>query len=181
MEKAREKLKDMAEGGNLSDSSVEENTEPRWKKYARNRGQSKAKEEFSTLVSTLIVLATAAWNAPESVKPSKDEIAGVSEHLTGIILRHVDISSAITADVIDVIGILAISAVYISRVGPELRALRGGGSEGGGGRPPKPLGSPPGGNGARPSVEEPVIKVPLSSDAKNFLDRISGGGTNEAQ
>lgn len=175
MEKAREKLRDLSEGGNLSEGGVaEETVEPRWKKYARNRGQNKAKEEFATLVSSLLVIASTAWNVPETIKPSKDEITGISTHLTGIILRHVDISNAMTADVIDVIGILAISGAYFSRVGPELKSLRGGGAPGGGSGPRPNVEPPLGGSGVK--VEVPLPRVPLSSDAQDFLNNIANRG-----
>jgi hypothetical protein len=44
-----------------------------------------------------------------------------SEHFSSIILRHIDISGAITGDILDAVGLLAVIGSWLTRVGPELR------------------------------------------------------------
>ncbi len=129
-----EKLKDVVtnEEGSSDGRKTFEELSPsgKWSRLHPKGGrkpkdQSNLQEDFSTLVTSVFVLVVAAWNAPETVKPNNDEVNGLSFRVTRIILRHVDLSGRITADVLDLIGIIAIGASYYSRVAPDIKRLNG--------------------------------------------------------
>jgi hypothetical protein len=92
-----------------------------WRRYSQKAKTEKSKAELATLVSTVFVLLLALWPAPETVKPNPTEVDAFSEHFSSIILRHIDLSGAITGDVLDAIGLVAVLGSWLTRVGPELR------------------------------------------------------------
>lgn len=94
------------------------------KKGRKPKEQENLQEDFSTLVTSLLVVVVTAWNAPEQIKPNNDELGGLSFRITRITLRHIDLSGKVTADVLDLIGIIAIGASYYSRVAPQLKQLQ---------------------------------------------------------
>lgn len=124
IDRAKNKLVEMGQDSIDGGSVVtEDKPKSNWRKYSNKAKQDRSKAEFATLVSTVIILLVALWPAPDTVKPNELEVNALSEHLSNIVLRHFDLSGAITADVLDVIGIIAVTGTWLSRVGPELRAL----------------------------------------------------------
>lgn len=157
----------MTEGGDLLEAPAEgEAPKKKWNKYSSKAKQEAARTELATLVSTLLVFGTLAWKAPETIKPNGDELNAVGFHLSGIIGRHIDISSVLTKDMLDVIGIMAVTAAYLSRINPEMKRLRGGGNE----PPPGPPRGPTIFTPPPPSGEE--MEMPVSPDTRAFLNRI---------
>lgn len=73
------------------------------------------------LVVSVITLLVAVAKVPEQVKPNGDEINLFSEHLSGIMLRHLPINNKLSADALDVIGLIAVTASWYSRVHSDLR------------------------------------------------------------
>ena len=55
------------------------------------------------------------------IKPNESELGVFSNHLTGILIRHLPISKGLSADALDIIGIFAVVSGYYARVSPELR------------------------------------------------------------
>lgn len=175
MDRAKSKLAEMSEGGDLyTPSEAEPPAKKKWNKYTPKAKQEETRTEFATLVSTIVVLGVLAWKAPDSVKPNGEEINAVSYHLAGIITRHIDISSAMTKDVLDTIGILAVSASYLTRVSPEMKRLSG--NDGSSNLPPRPPSPSP---FPLPPEPDEVDRADHSSmpnvskDTSDFLDNLS--------
>ncbi len=98
-------------------------------KRARKPWVSKEKRDeqsgrIATLVTSIFIMLVAGWQVPDELKPSEEEINAVSGFSTSILLRHVDISGRLTADVIDVIGIIGITAAYVTRTSVAWRNYR---------------------------------------------------------
>lgn len=116
-ERLSDKLSSFAQEDNLS-GNISEST--KWRR--KQKGKSgEAEVEFAALVSSLFVVIVVVWRAPEEIKPNEDESNGISNRVSKIILRHVDISGRMTADMLDLIGILAIGASWYARVAPAIR------------------------------------------------------------
>lgn len=100
--------------------------EPQEKKSKSAPGylRPQQREELSTLVASVFVMAIAASNVPDDIAPDSDEINGISEHLIKILARHVDLSKRLTGDVLDIIGIIAIASGWYARVSPILSEMR---------------------------------------------------------
>jgi hypothetical protein len=91
------------------------------------RGRKKktaATDEFSTLIVSVSVLILSFSNMPEQIKPNDAELRVLANHLSGLMLRHLPISSKFSADSLDIIGILAVLSGYYARVSPALKELR---------------------------------------------------------
>jgi hypothetical protein len=176
IDRAKSKLVEMG-NAEVSGSPAAEKPEPRWKRYQKGAKERLEKEEtkaeLATLVSTIIVLLLAMWPAPDSVKPNQAETDGFSEHTCSIIVRHIDLSGKITGDVLDVIGLLAVIGSWLTRVGPELRAINEQNEKTKvvGGVPTKALKS-----GKTMPVQEVRSKTPieeLSPATKSYLDELA--------
>jgi len=105
--------------GMLSDDSEPEHIETRGRKK-----KTAAQDEFNTLTIALLSLVLSVTNIPENVKPNDSELAQFSNHLTGLLLRHLPISGKFSADALDIIGLLAVGSGWYARVAPELKAAR---------------------------------------------------------
>lgn len=105
---------------------AEDDDEPKEKKSKSAPGyiRPQQREELSTLVSSVFVMIIAASNVPDEIAPDNDEINGISEHLIKILARHVDLSKRLTGDVLDIIGIIAISSGWYARVAPIIAEMR---------------------------------------------------------
>jgi hypothetical protein len=80
----------------------------------------KAREDFSVLVVSVVTLLVTFAKVDERVKPNGDEINIFSEHISGIMLRHLPISNKMSADALDIIGLMAVTATWYSRVHADL-------------------------------------------------------------
>ncbi len=98
-------------------------------KPKRGRPSKTNKQEFSTLVVSVLTLVVTFIKVDERVKPNNTEIATLSDHLSNIMLRHLPINNALSADAIDVIGIFAVSALWYQRVSVDLPRLKPGNEE----------------------------------------------------
>ena len=85
------------------------------KKWVPKEKRQEQESNIATLITSLLVMLLAGWKVPDELKPSEDEVTAVSGFGVSILLRHVDISGRLTAGAIDVIGIVAVTAGYISR------------------------------------------------------------------
>lgn len=115
----QEKLKRASERVGLFDE--EDSTE-----RIETRGRKKkgaVQDEFSTLVIALLTLAVSFANIPEQVKPNQSELSIFSNHLTGIMIRHLPISNKFSADSLDIIGLVAVCSGWYARVAPEIKNL----------------------------------------------------------
>jgi hypothetical protein len=128
LDRAKAKLVEPYQEG-ASDNTAATTDKPKkdWrrysKKYRNDYKQESSKTELATLVSTILILVLATWPAPDEVKPNSTEVDAFSEHLSSIIVRHIDISGAITGDILDAVGLLAVIGSWLTRVGPQLRTL----------------------------------------------------------
>ncbi len=115
--RAKNKMKEMMN---------DEDEQPQEKKSKSAPGyiRPQQREELATLVSSVFVMAIAASNVPDEIAPDSDEINGISEHLIKILARHVDLSKRLTGDVLDIIGIIAITSGWYARVAPALSDMR---------------------------------------------------------
>jgi hypothetical protein len=92
-------------------------------KYHR-RKKARAEEttsEIATLFSSLVVLALSQSSLPRELHPEQGEIDVVTNNLSRILSRHIDLSSKLSGDAIDVIGIVIVTSGWYARVSPELR------------------------------------------------------------
>jgi hypothetical protein len=80
----------------------------------------RAREDFSVLVVSVVTLLVTFAKVEERIKPNGDEINLFSEHLSGILLRHLPINNKLSADALDLIGIMAATATWYSRVHDQL-------------------------------------------------------------
>ena len=84
--------------------------------------KSKAnQDEFNSLVIAVLTLGVSFANMRPEIKPNESELGVFSNHLTGILIRHLPISKGLSADALDIIGIFAVISGYYARVSPELR------------------------------------------------------------
>jgi hypothetical protein len=78
-------------------------------------------EEFNSLVIAVLTLGVSFANMRPEIKPNESELGVFSNHLTGILIRHLPIAKGLSADALDVIGIFAVISGYYARVSPELK------------------------------------------------------------
>lgn len=76
----------------------------------------RAREDFSILVVSVITLLVAVAKVDDRVKPNESEINLFSDHLSGIMLRHLPINNKLSADALDIIGMMAVTATWYSRI-----------------------------------------------------------------
>ena len=91
----------------------------REKYKAKKKGSTN--EDFSTIVVTLLTLALSAWNVPADLKPNGDEVNALSVPATRMLLRHVPITAKLSADALDVIGMIGAMSAYYARTNPAWR------------------------------------------------------------
>lgn len=92
-----------------------------------NRGRKKktaATDEFATLIISVLVLILSFSNMPEQIKPNDSELRVLANHLAGLMIRHMPISSKFSADSLDIIGIFAVVSGYYARVSPAIKELQ---------------------------------------------------------
>jgi hypothetical protein len=92
------------------------------KKWVPPEKRKEQEGNIATLITSLLIMIVASLNTPDDLKPNEDEINAVSGFSVSILLRHVNISGRLTADVIDVIGIVAVSAGYWARTSKARQA-----------------------------------------------------------
>lgn len=78
-------------------------------------------EEFNSLVIAVLTLGVSFANMRPEIKPNESELGVFSNHLTGILIRHLPIAKGLSADALDVIGIFAVISGYYARVSPEIK------------------------------------------------------------
>lgn len=86
----------------------------------KQRKNKKSPEEFNTLVIAFVTLAT-SLTLSEKIRPVENEITIFSNHLSGILARHLNISGKLSADALDIIGLVTVSSLYYARISPELK------------------------------------------------------------
>lgn len=74
------------------------------------------REDFSLLVVSIITLVVTFWKVDQRVKPDSSEIEAFSNHLSGILIRHLPISNKLSADALDIIGMFAVLSGYYARI-----------------------------------------------------------------
>lgn len=114
-----EKIKRAGERvGLLDDEDQPERIETRGRKK-----KTAVQDEFSTLVIAVLTLILSFANIPDQVKPNQSELTIFSNHLTGILLRHLPISNKFSADSLDIIGLFAVCSGWYARVAPEIKLI----------------------------------------------------------
>jgi hypothetical protein len=115
---AWEKIKNAAtRSGLFVDEDERVETRGRKKKTA-------ASDEFATLIISVLVLILSFSNVPEEVKPNDAELRVLANHLSGLMLRHLPISSKFSQDSLDIIGIIAVVSGWYARVSPAIKELQ---------------------------------------------------------
>lgn len=79
-----------------------------------------ASDDLPTIIMSVLALVFSALKLPEEISPNRDELAAVSGHMTRIMLRHIDLTSKLNADALDIIGIIATGAGWYIRITPLL-------------------------------------------------------------
>ena len=70
----------------------------------------------------VLTLVLSLANIPQNIKPIESELNVFTNHLTGILLRHLPIAKGFSADALDIIGLFAVMSGYYARIAPELKA-----------------------------------------------------------
>jgi hypothetical protein len=109
------RLKDATKKVALSDDES-----PRIETRGR-KAKTAAADEFSVLVVSVLVLILSFSNIPDEIKPNEDELSIFSKHLSGILIRHLPISSKFSQDSLDIIGLVAVTSGYYARVAPVIK------------------------------------------------------------
>ena len=94
--------------------------QPKLSKGARYRANKKAKQaansdDFSAIIVTLLTLGLSAWAVPEILKPNEDELNAFSVPATRLLLRHVPLASKLSADALDLVGMIGALSGYSLR------------------------------------------------------------------
>lgn len=86
-------------------------------RYKQNKKAKEAAkgEDFSTIIITIMTLALSAWSVPDELKPNEDELQAFSVPATRMLLRHVPITSKLSADALDAIGMIGAMSAYYAR------------------------------------------------------------------
>ncbi len=156
----------------MLEAASEKLAEPRTKKAKEKAAEENdPQQELSTLISSVIVIVITAANFPQNVKPDDDEIHGFSYHITNILFRHVPIKHGLPADFLDIIGIMAITASWYSRVAPFLTG--GGDHPGNSGKRPTPP--------RRPTPPPDDISMVDPATAAFLISGASGGGNGQGR
>lgn len=116
---AWEKIKSAATRSGLFTDDEETRIETRGRKK-----KTAANDEFATLIISVLVLILSFSNIPETVKPNDSELRVLANHLSGLMLRHLPISSKFSQDSLDIIGILAVVSGWYARVAPALKQIQ---------------------------------------------------------
>lgn len=137
------------------------------------RGRSShhsTKEDFSTLISSVLALSLAALNIPSEIKPSSTEIDSFAYYSSRIIIRHLPAAGKLNADMLDIIGLLSTAAGYYMRVAPLLPKYtkRDDDNHKPGPTNPAPENGPEGGAVSDLSQVDPVIDQWLNRAASNY-------------
>lgn len=146
--------------------------EPRTKKERETvADENDPQQELATLVSSVVVIIIATQHWPKEIEPNDDEVNGLSYHLTNIIFRHFPIKAGLSADFLDIIGILAVSASWYSRASEYAKNSgqpKSGGSDGH--KPARPI--PPKPSGA----SQPLNDIEMLDPATASFLRYNPGG-----
>ena len=116
---AWEKIKSAATRSGLFTDDDDQRVETRGRKK-----KTAANDEFATLVISVLVLILSFSNIPEQVKPNDSKLRVLASHLSGLMLRHLPISSKFSQDSLDIIGIMAVVSGWYARVSPALKELQ---------------------------------------------------------
>jgi len=157
-----EKIKRSADSIGLFDDDTETRVETRGRKK-----KTAINDEFSTLVIAVLTLILSFSNMPDPLKPNQSELSMFSNHLTGILLRHLPISGKLSADSLDIIGIVAVCSGYYARIAPEIKNLKPGDTPPPPPPPTRPTGPTP---QPKPVSIDPIEKI--SPATSQFLERV---------
>jgi len=89
-----------------------------------NKLVKSSREDFAVLVVSVVTLLVTFAKIDERVKPNGDEINLFSEPLARILLRHLPINNKLSADALDIIGMMAATATWYARVHDVIPAAR---------------------------------------------------------
>jgi hypothetical protein len=82
------------------------------------------RDEFSTLVFTILTIVISFANLPPEVRPVEDEVRSLAYNVGSILARHMPALGNLSPDIVDIMGITATLAVWYQRVGPELKRMQ---------------------------------------------------------
>lgn len=151
------RLKDATKKVALSDDES-----PRIETRGR-KAKTAAADEVSVLVVSVLVLILSFSNIPDEIKPNEDELSIFSKHLSGILIRHLPISSKFSQDTLDIIGLVAVTSGYYARVAPVIKTYQ------------KQIPQPNKTNPQQPQESAPVVVDALRAvnpAAADFLDQV---------
>jgi len=165
----------------------EDTSDPDSKKSVKKDGQKKSrnspaatdKEEFTTLVFTVLTIVLSFSNLPPEIRPVEDEVKSLAYNIGSILVRHLPAIGNMSPDLLDIMGITGTLALWYQRVGPELKRIQAEKISGRGATKSNPDKS----NGNRPSVliedegpADPINDVSFGSG--DFLKKVHQGGKN---
>jgi hypothetical protein len=134
------------------------------------------REEFSTLVFTILTIVASFSGLPPEIRPEEEELKSLAYNIGGILARHLPALGKMSPDIVDLMGITGTLALWYQRAGPEVKRLQAekNGMQVAGGPIAKKT------NGSKPPVEEgptdPISNLPGSSG--DFLKHVHKGEEN---
>ena len=161
------------ESGDYEDES-EAPPKKRGRPAASKFGDSQT--DLANLLTSLLALVIASITIPDELKPNNEEQAGVSYYAVKILMRHFPASKMLSADMLDIIGLLSIVAGYTARIMPLLPKQAA----------PDPIPGP----APRPNITAPVHKngngktpqaaAPIPVNDIEALDPVTAGWLKNA-
>jgi len=178
-------LKQAKARADINDDPGEEEEVKRSHKKGEGTGRKRGRpsnednrDEFSTLVFTILTIVISFANLPPEIRPVENELQSLAYNIAGILARHLPALGNLSPDLVDLMGITGTLAVWYQRAGPELKRIQAEKSEG---HAPgeKRVKNP---NGHIPQVPvdlgpaDPIANV--SPGAGDFLTQVHKGGDN---
>jgi len=100
--------------GGASERPNKKENDRKYRERKKNKVSANA-EDFSTIIVTLMTLAIAAFNVPDDIQPDNDEMQAFSIPATRLLLRHFPLANKLSADMLDVIGMISALSAYSMR------------------------------------------------------------------
>ena len=136
------------------------------------------KEEFVTLVFTILTIVISFAGLPVEVRPEDAELKSLAYNIGSILARHLPDIGKLSPDLLDIMGITGTLALYYQRVAPALKQLQ---AERAGLKSPVMAAKNPNGHKPNTPVEELGPADPIgnaSAGAGEFLNHVHKGGKN---
>jgi hypothetical protein len=154
-----------------SEGEPEEELEPTSRRAKKSGKSEAARDEFSTLVFTVLTILVSLSNLPTKVQPNRSELDALAYNIAGLLVRNLGITGKLGPNALDILGIVATIGAYWARVKDDIAALRAEAAEHEHKLPKRSNGNKP---AEGEEIGEPIGKVSPGTGA--YLDNAHKGG-----